>query len=83
MYNLIFEKRALRDLNKLDNQIKNRIWNKLQDCKVNPFRYLEPLVDIKGFKLRVGEYRIIIDVENEIKILHVLKMGPRKNIYER
>ena len=83
MYDLIFEKRALRNLNRLDKKIKERIWNKLQDCKQDPFRYLEPLVEIKGFKLRVGDYRVINDVENEIKILHVLKVGHRKNVYER
>ncbi|MBT4135592.1 type II toxin-antitoxin system RelE/ParE family toxin [archaeon] len=83
MYKLIFEKRALKDLNKLERNIKERIWNKLQLCKLDPFRFLEPLVGIKGFKLRVGDYRIIIDVENEIKILQVLEVGHRKNIYER
>ena len=82
MYKLIFEKRALHILNKLDKPIKERIWNKLQDCKKDPFRYLEPLTEIKGFKLRVGDYRVIIDVEKEIKILHVLRVGHRKNIYE-
>ena len=81
MYKLIFEKRALRDLNKLKNNIKQRIWNKLQECKENPFRYLEHLEDIKGFKLRVGDYRIIIDVDQKIKILNILKVGDRKNIY--
>jgi len=49
MYKLIFEKRALRDLNKFDKQIKKRIWNKLQKCKEAPFAFLKPLVDIKGF----------------------------------
>jgi len=83
MYKIIFEKRALHILNKLDKSIKERIWNKIQSCKQDPFRYLEPLIEIKGFKLRVGDYRIIIDVEKEIKILHVLKIGHRKNIYER
>lgn len=83
MYRLIFEKRALRDLNKLENSIRNRIWNKLKDCKIDPLRYLEPLVEIRGFKLRVGDYRVMIDIESEIKILHVLKVGHRKNIYER
>ena len=81
MYKLIFEKRALKDLNKLDKQIKQRIWDKLQECKIDPFRYLESLIEIRGFKLRVGDYRIIIDVENKIKILHVLMVGHRKNIY--
>lgn len=83
MYKLIFEKRALRILNKLDVHIKNRIWNKLKGCKNDPFRFLEPLVEIRGFKLRVGDYRIIIDVEKEMRILHVLKIGNRKNIYEK
>lgn len=83
MYELIFEKRTLKDLNKLDQNIKNRIWNKLQVCKQDPFRYLESLIEIKSFKLRVGDYRIIIDVENGLKILHILKVGHRKNVYER
>ncbi len=83
MYRLIFEKRALHILWKLDGAVKERIWNKLRDCKEDPFRYLEPLVEISGFKLRVGDYRIIIDVKKEIRILHVLKIGHRKNIYEK
>ena len=83
MYKLIFEKRALRDLNKLDKQIKERIWNKLQKCKENPFMFLKPLVQIRGFKLRVGDYCVIIDVREEIRILTILKVGHRKNIYEK
>ena len=46
MYNLIFEKSALESLNKLEPQIKERIWNKLQQCKENPFRFLEHLEEI-------------------------------------
>lgn len=82
MYNLIFEKRALENLNKLEPIIKERIWNKLQQCKENPFRFLEHLEDIDGFKLRVGDYRAIVDVNNSTKTIHVLKVGHRKNIYD-
>ena len=83
MFKLIFEKRALRDLNNLEKQIKERIWNKLQYCKLDPFRYLEPLIEIRGFKLRIGDYRVIIDVENKIRVLHILKIGHRKNVYDK
>ena len=38
MYKLAFEKKALHDLNRLETKIKERIWNKLQDCKEDPFR---------------------------------------------
>ena len=83
MYKLIFEKRALHYLKKLERDLKTRIWNKLQECKEDPFRYLESLQEIRGFKLRIGDYRVIVDVDQEIKILNILKMGHRKNIYER
>tara|TARA_Y100000034_G_C6660597_1_gene289581 strand:- start:241 stop:486 length:246 start_codon:yes stop_codon:yes gene_type:complete len=80
MYKLIFEKRALDQLNKLETQIKKRIWNKLQDSKKNPFRYFEKLKEIDGYKLRIGNYRVIADIDNET--ITVLKVGHRKNIYD-
>ncbi len=83
MYEVRFDKRALDFLNKLEHNIKGRIWNKLQECKEEPFRYLKHLTQIKGYKLRVGDYRLIIDLQEEIKVLYVEKIGHRKNIYER
>jgi mRNA interferase RelE/StbE len=82
MYELRFDKKALDFLNKFEKKDKERIWNKLQECKIEPFRYLRHLENIQGYKLRVGEYRIILDVDSTIKILNVLKIGHRKNVYE-
>ena len=82
MYAIKFDKQALNFLNKLDFQIKKRIWDKLQECKQEPFRYLKSLTEIKGYKLRVGNYRIIIDVQEKIKVLFIEKIGHRKNIYD-
>lgn len=81
MYELCFDKKAIDFLNKLDNKIKKRIWNKLQECKIEPFRYLKHLEQINGYKLRVGDYRIITTVQEKIKILYVLKIGKRNNVY--
>ena len=83
MYKLIFSKKSIDFLNKLENELKERIWNKLQLCKENPFRFLEHLEQIKGHKLRIGDYRIIIDFDNENNALNVIKIGHRKNIYEK
>ena len=77
MYNLIFEKSALESLNKLEPQIKERIWNKLQQCKENPFRFLEHLEEIDGFKLRVGDYRALYTLNEKDKIIQkLLKTSP-------
>lgn len=82
MYSLIFDKKALEELNKLERQVKERIWGKLQQCKENPLRFLEHLTEVDGFKLRVGDYRVIINVDQQTKILTVLKIGHRRNVYE-
>jgi len=82
MYELVFDKRPLEDLNKLEKEIKERIWNKIQQCRENPFHFLEHLEEIQGFKLRVGDYRVIIDVDQANNFLKILKIGHRKNIYE-
>jgi len=82
MYEIQFEKRALNFLNKLEHSIKKRIWDKLQECKQEPFRYLKHLEQIKGYKLRVGNYRIIVDVKDKIKVLHVLNIDKRSRVYD-
>jgi mRNA interferase RelE/StbE len=82
MYDLFFEKRALNFINKLDNSLKQRIWDKLLLCKENPFRFLEHLEQIKGYKLRVGDYRVILDVDRQNNRLVVLRIGHRRDIYD-
>jgi mRNA interferase RelE/StbE len=82
MYELKFDKKAIDFLNKLEKDLKNRIWDKIQECKLDPFRYLEPLESMDGFKLRVGDYRVVIDVDQVNQILNILKIGHRKNIYD-
>ncbi len=82
MYELKFDKKATDFLNKLELEDRERIWNKLKALKLNPFHFLEHLTEIDGFKLRVGDYRLIIDVDKNRQIIHILKAGHRKNIYE-
>ena len=82
MYKLVLEKKAIHDLNKLETKVKDRIWNKLQECKEDPFRFFEKLVEMPGFKLRIGDWRVIADIIREKEAIIVLKVRHRKNIYD-
>ncbi|MBS3071766.1 type II toxin-antitoxin system RelE/ParE family toxin [Candidatus Pacearchaeota archaeon] len=82
MYKLILEKKAIHDLNKLETKVKDRIWNKLQECKEDPFRFFEKLVEMPGFKLRIGDWRVIADIIREKEAIIVLKVSHRKNVYD-
>jgi len=81
MYKLIFSKRAIYEFNQLEKLIKSRIWNKLQLCKENPFKYFEKLRGINSFKLRVANYRVVADISKGKLIILVLKVGHRKKVY--
>ena len=83
MYQIIFSKKSEKQLSKLEKDIQKRIVGVLERIKIRPHSYVKNLIGKSFSRLRVGDYRIIIDVENEIKILQVLEVGHRKNIYER
>jgi len=83
MYELIFAKRAIKEFKRLESEIKERIWKKLQECKKDPFRFFEYLAEIRTFKLRVGDYRVLADIDKNSKKININKIRHRRNVYER
>ena len=82
-YEVIFSDKALRQLKKLEKQIQERIIAVLERIRVRPETYVTKLVGDPGYKLRVGDYRVILDIDNKILRILILKVGHRKNIYGR
>ena len=58
-----------------------RIWNKTQELKENPFHYLEHY-EGDGYKFRIGDYRALIDVDTENRILVIRVLDKRGRIYK-
>ena len=82
-----FDRRALRELNKLDPQSKRQILAYLEErikTDADPRRFGKRLkANLAGlWRYRVGNYRVICQiVDNELIVL-VLAVGHRKTIYE-
>jgi mRNA interferase RelE/StbE len=82
-YEIIFSDKAFRQLGKLERNLQERIIAVLERVRIRPEAYVTKLVGDPGYKLRVDDYRVIMDIDNKrLKIL-VLKVGHRKNIYDR
>src|SRR3989344_1500061 len=62
MYNLVFSDLAKKQFNKLEKNIQERIGTVLERIKIRPHAFVEKLVGEPGYKLRVGDYRIFIDI---------------------
>lgn len=63
--------------------MQERVISTLERIRLRPEAYIEKLVDIPGYKLRVGDYRVIMDIQREDLLILVIKVGHRKNIYEK
>ena len=82
MYKLVFDEKVIKVLEKLPKQITHRILKKLLDCKEDPFRYFEKLSKRSEFKLGIGDYRAISDIQNNKLIIFVIYIGHRKKMYK-
>lgn len=82
-YGITFDEKAIEQLEKYPKEIKNRIFNKLQSTKNNPYHFFEKLEGRPEYKLRVGNYRVIADISDKKINILVLYIGHRKNVYKR
>ncbi len=83
MYNIDFSKRAQKKLDKLSDAIANPILSAIGDLSNNPRpQGYKKLKGRKGYRIRVGNYRIIYEIFDEILLIDVIDLGNRKEIYE-
>ncbi len=80
-YQIFFTDKAKKQLEKLEKVNQERIIASLQRIRIRPEAHITKLVGDPGYKLRVGNYRVILEIEKEKLIILVLMIGHRKNIY--
>jgi len=82
MYNILFYDKAKKQLKKLPLKIQKRILNSLERIKLRPFHFVKRKQGTPYYILRVGEYRIILDIKQDKLLILVIELGPRKKIYK-
>ena len=82
MYGVIFDTAVIDFLSKLSQDLRERIYNKIASTKENPHRYFERLTGRKDYKLRVGDYRVIADINNSTKRIEVTLIDHRSRVYK-
>lgn len=82
-YKLEFASRAAREFRKLPPQEQQRISVSIDRLIVNP--YPPGSQKVQGhsdlFRIRVGNYRVIYDIQDDILIVLVVRIGHRRDVY--
>jgi len=81
-----FELDAIEDLDQMSPVVRDRILRKINWLALN-FEQSAPQSlksNLSGFyKLRIGDYRVIYEVEPETQVLVVVRVGHRREIYDQ
>ena len=84
-YSIEFDPKAAREFKKLcrqDRSVGTRLINAIDSLETSPFEGKPLSGDKKGCNsLREGDYRIIYEVYPAQRIIHILTLGHRRDVY--
>jgi len=82
-YSVKLKPRAERDLDKLPDPIARRIWRKLFALEAEPrpsgCKKIEGEDD--AYRIRIGDYRAVYLVDDQAKLVEVVRVAHRREIY--
>lgn len=83
IYQIEFTKGALKQLKKLPTDIKERIDSKILELADEPRPNKVKKLEAKNslYRIRVNDYRVIYQIQDDVLLVTVVKVGHRREIY--
>lgn len=82
-YKVELKPSAEKELNKLEPNYIKRILEKIKDLAESPqSSNSRKLKKMSGYRIRVGSYRIIYDIDFNERLISIFRIRHRKDVYE-
>ena len=81
-YEVKFDPAASDFLSKLDAEPRRRLYEKIMDASLNPRHFFERLSGRRDYKLRIGDYRVIADIDRIVGLIEITYIEHRKKVYK-
>jgi mRNA interferase RelE/StbE len=83
-YQLLIERSAQKELSKVPHQDRARIIAAIQGLSEDPRPSgVKKLTGRNAWRIRVGNYRVIYEIQDNSLVVLVVSVGHRKEIYRR
>jgi mRNA interferase RelE/StbE len=73
---------AKEDIRALESELRKRIIRKIGSIIDHPFHFVERVQGYPLFKLRIGDYRAIIDIKQKDNQIVIVLVGHRSKVYQ-
>ena len=84
-YSVLFTKSARKELDRLPDDVAERCLEALGYLSQNPFSRVLQVKKLAGpdalYRLRIGDYRIVYEIQKHQLIVLVIKIGHRGDVY--
>ncbi|MHC5676487.1 type II toxin-antitoxin system RelE family toxin [Nostoc sp.] len=84
IYEVKFTKGARKMFRKLSQELQDRIQTKIDDLAIEPRP--NGVKKLKGeensYRIRVGDYRVIYDIFDDVLLVSVVEVGHRSEVYK-
>jgi mRNA interferase RelE/StbE len=80
-YQIVWSPIATHQLQKLDHSIRRRIVSKVEEAASDPLRLSRRLVGSPYSRLRVGDWRVILEIDKGSIRVIVLEVKHRRTAY--
>lgn len=83
MAEIEISEKANDELQDLPAETQERVREKfLEDVAAYPDRHLLKLSGREEYRVRVGDYRAVVEWDKQADVIRILKIGHRRNIYD-
>lgn len=84
IYEVKFTKGARKMFRKLSQELQDRIQTKIDDLAIEPRpNKVKKLQGVENsYRIRVGDYRVIYDIFDDVLLVSVVEVGHRSKIYK-
>ena len=82
-FSIGYSEESLSQLKRLNKNIIRRVIKKIEDTRSDPYRFFKRLTGRPEYKLRIGDYRIIANIEQDKGIVFIRSIGHRKDVYKK
>ena len=80
-YTVAWTRKAARMLERLPREVQGRIIDRVESIAGEPFAHVRKVEGSPYHRLRVGQYRVVLQITASYLTIHVVRDAPRETAY--